>query len=196
MRHPYNPAKWYWNVGNRNAGGAVFSSAAAAYVQPNDAAYVAWAESHMATKIATDGLLAHALWNVGLLTAGIAAGVNSLGPTGAMAADEAVSMLMAFGVKITSTGSPSISGQYAGDPATRNNLQGLLVGYLLRTLFPGGGQTFPYADISGAAYVVTQPQLQAIASAIEDYYAALAVWAPKWATDASVPPPVSSVTIA
>lgn len=78
------------------------------------------------------------------------------------------------GLAIVSTSTPALNATYAIDAQTTANLQGLLVGYMLRGVFPGGGATFPYADIAGAPHVVTQPQLQAIAAAIEDYVAALA----------------------
>lgn len=39
---PYNPANWYWLVGDKSPDTQVYSSAVDAYVPLNDATYVSW----------------------------------------------------------------------------------------------------------------------------------------------------------
>lgn len=185
----------YWVAGNKP--GVVFSAPAAAWVAPTDAGYLAFvAAGKAATKILCDGELAHVFWRAGLNALAAAAGVTSLGGAGGMSSGDAVAMLSALGLQIASTGTPLLDAIYPCDPQSRSNLQGLLVGYMLRGSFPGGSASFAYPDAAGATHAVTQPQLQAIGAAIEDYVAALAAWGPVFAADPSAPPPAAVATIA
>lgn len=53
MSKPYNPTDWYWIVDGDET--VLYSSKAGDYVQPDDAAYVAWAaDGTMPTRIASE----------------------------------------------------------------------------------------------------------------------------------------------
>ncbi len=45
FRFPYDPANWYWKVGDKSPGTQVYSSAVDDYVPLADATYVAWQTS-------------------------------------------------------------------------------------------------------------------------------------------------------
>ena len=110
----------------------------------------------------------------------------------ALAAQANAAAALAAGCAIVSASTPTLNGTYAVDPQSRSNLQALLLGYLLRSAFPGGGSTFAYPDASGAPHVMTQPQMEEIGSALEDYVAALDAWA----TTPGAGAPAQPVTIA
>ena len=191
----YNPANWYWIAGNKP--GVVFASARSAYVPPGDASYAAWlVAGNQPTPILCDGELTHVLWKSGLVAAARAAGVTSLGAAGGMTADDAVAMLCALGIEIASTSTPALDGVYPADPGSRSALQGLLVGYMLRGVFPGGLATVAYLDATGAAHAMTQPQLQAVGAAMEDYVAAVIAWGLEFAANPLLAPPSAAATIA
>jgi hypothetical protein len=160
----------YWLAGNRP--GVVFGSAAGSWVAPTDATYQAWlAAGRLPSRVLTDGELADVLFKAGLPVVTVAAvGLTSLGN---VPAEDVLALKLAVGLAVTSAGAPAISGTYAADAQSQSRLQGLLLGFSLRGTFPGGGASFPYPDVAGATHVMTQPQMQAVGAAIEDYVAAL-----------------------
>ena len=60
MSIPFNPQAWYWIVGGDET--RVFSSASGNYVQPSNAAYLAWVESGgIPSRIASEAELGEVL---------------------------------------------------------------------------------------------------------------------------------------
>ncbi len=77
----------------------------------------------------------------------------------------------AAGMQLVSTSTPALNGTYAIDSATLAAGANLMA-YINAGKVPGGGATFHYPDISGAAHGFTGPQfLEAWGAAMEYVYA-------------------------
>jgi hypothetical protein len=185
----YNPAKWYWRVGNR--AGVVFSAPASAYVAEDDAGFLAFlAAGNLATAIASDGDLADVLTKAGLPAAMIAA-VDATDWSGISPAAH-LAAAMAAGVQIASTGTPAIDATYH---ATGERWQIMLnQAQYVATFgaFSGGLDVLPWHAISGLVQFATTAQFLAIARAIGDWLTAWQLYVAGIVEE----PPAGSVTIA
>jgi hypothetical protein len=140
----YNSRNWYWVVAGSTA--QVWSSASLSYASVTDATYEAWlASGNRATNIGSAAELIQVMQQ------------------------QAVPLLQASGVAVTSTSTPSLSGIYAIDPASLANLTALSTGIAAGKPLPGGGTSFNYADITGAQHAFTAASFLNLAAAIETY---------------------------
>lgn len=78
-------------------------------------------------------------------------------------ADQANAMLAA-GIQIVSTGTATLSGTYACDPATLSRVGNLLAAIAAGLSIPGG--VIPWADINGAPHSFTPDQFKNLATAL------------------------------
>lgn len=198
---PFGPVRhditnWYWFVGNKSDT-QVFSSPASGYVSVNDAGYKAWVDAgNLAGTIACDGELAHVFWQNNLMTLCRAAGTTSLGPDGGIPAQDAISMLFAIGVALTSTGESSLNGVYPLDPDSRNNIvaEQLYIG--AAGDFTNGQSTKNWYDVDNVAHLFDTTHFTDFAKAAARYGDALIAWGPQFVQDSSVAPPSNAYTIA
>lgn len=77
--------------------------------------------------------------------------------------------VIATGVLVTSTGTPSLNATYATDEATQNRLSAIVAGIADGQGLPGGGSTFLHPDITGTPHSFDATQITALAKAIRDF---------------------------
>lgn len=134
----YTPMNWYWNVGDSNA--QVFSSNALGFVSLTDATYNNWlALGNVATSIPNGDLYD-------------------------VIAQQVIPGIMANGVQLNSTGTPSLDSVYPLDANSVSNMQGILTQIALGMGLPGGGSTFMFNGVS-----MTSAQFQAVSIALSNY---------------------------
>jgi hypothetical protein len=81
--------------------------------------------------------------------------------------------LLAAGLGIVSTGTPSLNGIYACDPLAQADIVAIETSLNAGKGFPGGGTTMNYPDASGAMHSFTEGNFASFASAVRDYVYAL-----------------------
>ena len=99
--------------------------------------------------------------------------------------------MLAAGIEIVSTSTPSINGTYAWDPAARATIAEVVAGINAGDGFPGGGSSFVYPLPGGATFPSTAV-FMAFAKAMRDFIYAVSTVA---ATNAGTLPTLP-VTIA
>jgi hypothetical protein len=140
----YMPSNWYWIVaGDCNR---VWSSGHLQYILASDATYEAWIEAgNRATRI------------------------DSVSGLSEVMQRQAIPMLQSRGVEVVSNHAPSINGPYAIDSLSQTRITALSAGIATGKPLPGGGDTFNYADFTGANRAFSAADFLDFASAIEDY---------------------------
>lgn len=134
----------YWFVGGDTT--KVWSSARVRYVEPTDAAYLAWmVGGRVASNIATSGELFE------LLIA------------------QWVPLVFSQGVAVTSTGMPSLKGTYALSDRAISQITTIATGIAAGKPLPGGGSTFNYPDISNTMHEFTETNFLNFGISIEGY---------------------------
>jgi hypothetical protein len=138
----FNPADWYWVVAGDAA--HVWSSARVQYVATSDATYQAWlAAGHAPTQIDSAASLVAVLFAQWL------------------------PIVAAQGVAVTSSSHPALTGTYAIDNDSLNNITAIAAGIASGKPLPGGGSSFAYPV--GTAHVFDATTFPDFASAIEQY---------------------------
>jgi hypothetical protein len=171
MLKTYNPAAWFWTVGNKP--GVVFSSAAPGYIQPTDASLVSWlAEGSMPTPILCDGELCDVLIKAEVgASAAIAAGATSFG---GLSASDATAVILAMGCAVVSTATPALNATYAIDTVSQGQITSESL-YIQVTSgqgaakFTNGQITKPWPDVAGAPHTFSTTQFIAFAEAVAQY---------------------------
>lgn len=80
--------------------------------------------------------------------------------------------LIGGGITITSTGTPSLNGVYAANPAAQGNLLAVQTYILTNAKFPGSSGTYPWLDASGAAHIFPSvAEFEAFATAVANFVA-------------------------
>jgi hypothetical protein len=190
----FYPPSWYWIVGNRPD--LVFSAPSAAYVSTSDTGYVAFQEAGgVPTNISDDGILAHVLWQSGLVQLATAAGITSLGPIGAISGADAVGMLSSFGISFSSTAVPSLDGVYPLDSAIQQSITSEVLYIQVAGKFTNGQPTKNWYDLSGAPHTFTTSYFIQFAEGAASYIDALTAWGPEFVSDTTTPPPSNVVTV-
>lgn len=193
MTKRYDPASWYWLVGNKE--NEVFSSAHGAYVALDDADYLAFiADGNVATAIPLDTELAWVMWRADLVPQAIAAGISTF-PEGAIAPADAVAMLCAMGVAITSTGTAALSGRYPVDVTAQAHIQAQQIYILTAQKFTNGQVTRSWPDVTGVPHTFDAAHFTEFAEAAAQYVDAVIAWGAAFAADESTPPPSNAYTI-
>jgi len=86
----------------------------------------------------------------------------------------AVQALIAAGLSLVSTGTPSLNATYSIDTDAKSVIDGIYSGIKNGDGLPGGGATFVYRDILGGAHSFDETTFAAFAKATRDYLYALA----------------------
>ncbi len=135
----------YWIVAASTT--QVWSSASMSYVPVTDSTYQAWLSipAHGPSPIASDAELFQVL-------------MNQCWPA-----------VSAAGVAVTSTGTPALDGTYSILDRDISNITALATGIAAGKPLPGGGSTFNYPDITGAAHAFSAANFLNFGTAIEDY---------------------------
>ena len=140
----YNVANWYWAVAGSTT--QVWSSQRMEYVATTDATYMAWrAQGNAPTAISSAASLAAVL-------------SAQWGPA-----------VLAAGVQVTSTATPSLNGTYALDQVSQNQITAIAAGIAAGKGLPGGGTTFNWPDVTGAQHAFSSTNFTNLASAMESY---------------------------
>ena len=136
----YNPANWYWIVGDNAT--QVWSSARVAYVPATDATYAAW-------------LLAGGLPTRILSEAELQAVLTGQYPPGwpPTLAQKAMALLAA-GLTITSPAIGLTSVAFAADADTQAHVNAEVTSILLNGTFADGTATVMWADMTGTAHAI------------------------------------------
>lgn len=87
--------------------------------------------------------------------------------------EQQIEAVIAAGLQIVSTSTPSLNGTYGIGSAEQQNISGIAAGIASRNRLPGGGATFNYGDASGTLHAFNGPNFLNLASAVEDYLYAL-----------------------
>lgn len=139
-----NPANWYWAVAGSMS--QVWASARVEYVPTTDATYVAWlAEGYKASPI-------------GSITELYGVLVAAWEP-----------LVLAAGVQITSTATPTLNAIYDVDPVSLSQIAAISTGIAAGKGLPGGGSTFNYPDATGTMHSFTSANFLNFAAAIETF---------------------------
>jgi len=109
-------------------------------------------------------------------------------PTNAQAA----AALIAQGVTITSTSTPTLNGVYACDPSAQANIDSTMISILANGVFVNGGTTLAWLDLSGSPHVFPSvTEFKGFATAIGEIVAQV----DEYAGGVLSSPPSMSVTI-
>ena len=100
--------------------------------------------------------------------------------------------LLAAGLTVASTGTPSLDGVYACDMVTQSHVTSEITALLLNSAFADGGATVTWPDTSGALHTFNATQFKSWATAMAAFIAGCA----KCINGASSSLPSASVTIA
>lgn len=177
---PYNVSNWYWIVGD-NASQA-WSSAAAAYISSDDATYKYWLSlGYLPTKIESEASLQQVL--------------AQQYPAGWPGGD--LSGILAAGINIISTATPTLNGTYAIDDISRMDIIAIETSLNAGKGFPPGGlSTLNFPDASGSPHTFSEANFTNFAAAVRDYYYACVMASRMAAATKTLPSyPNSSVTI-
>jgi len=176
----YDPVNWYWKIPGITD--HVFSSAAADMVLSIDSTYVAWlASGNIPSSIGVTAGLSTAeafseLYDVLVAQApGVAAAVGAAWQTaGYLSRSQEFAALVAAGVAITSTGTPTLSGTYAIDAISQGRIQALALYIQVHSAFPNAASTLLYPDITGTPHTFsTTASFLNFATATGDFFTAL-----------------------
>lgn len=171
----YVPALWYWTVANQP--NLVFSAPLSAYVDPaTDQGYLDFINAgNAATSIVSDGELADVLTRAGMSASLIyAAGWADWGGVPPL---DRVTVLMAAGLAIVSTGTPTLNATYAIDETMRVRLNTNVSYIQAYGAFPAGAATKDWPDINGTLHTFTTTQdFLNFARAIADYVSEVSDW--------------------
>lgn len=77
--------------------------------------------------------------------------------------------LIAAGMALVSTGTPSLNGTYAIDKGSTQNITAIYSGIKDGDGLPGGGSTFNYPDLAGTMHSFNTTTFPAFAKAARDY---------------------------
>lgn len=110
--------------------------------------------------------------------------------------DQVLAQHIALGIAITSTGTSSISGTYALDQTTMDQIGSVARDDASGLGLPGGGSTFMYPDLTGSPKSLTGAQVQALYKAQRDMVFALSTQAAVMKMGGSAVWPDQSATIA
>jgi hypothetical protein len=89
-------------------------------------------------------------------------------PTQAMLAGSALQERLAMGLQVTSTGNPAISGTYALDATTLDQIGAVARDFGAGLGLPGGGSVFYYPDRSALLHAFTGPEIVEVYRAMRD----------------------------
>lgn len=177
---PYTPTLWYWKISGITD--QVFSSSSAAMVSNTDATYLAWLAAGNSPSIigANAGLSTAAafaeLYDVlAAQVPSVAAAVATawLG-AGYLIPPQALALVFARGVVITSTGTPAVNGTYGIDPVNQAKIAFVSSYITLHSAFPNSQSTLTHLDLAGAPHVFpTTTLFQAFATAVADFVTAV-----------------------
>lgn len=81
--------------------------------------------------------------------------------------------MMLSGLGIVSTATPSLNGTYAVDQLSQMDIIAIETSLNAGKGFPGGADSFNYADMSGVMHSFTAPNFTDFAAAVRDYVYAL-----------------------
>lgn len=194
LANRYDPRDHYWIVAGDET--HVWSSLRRALVVSSDATYQTWLAdpAHYVTRTTSwSDLYGVLVQQAPEIAAEVAA---SWVGAGHLTQSQELDALEAAGLAITSTGTSSLNGTYSVGPAAQSNLMGLLLGFSLRGVFPGGGSSFAYQDAAGTPHTMTQPEMQAVGAAVEDFVAEIAAARATIAAGGSPTIPPGTATIA
>lgn len=178
----YNPANWYWIVGDTNPSTQVYSSARAAFVANTDATYEAWvAAGNAPTSIDTAANLSQVFAQQ--FPAGWPGG-DSVG-------------ILAAGCQISSPTRSYLNETYALD-LTHVAYNDGLEAYMLKNSgeLPGGGSTVPIATVDGRGVLVQAADVGDVLTAIASYVTEVLTAARLKALGQSATYPAQPTTIA
>lgn len=123
----YNVNDWYWVVAGSTT--QVWASARVQYVAVSDTTYLAW-----------------------LATGKAPTAIDSAASLGAVLNSQWLPSIMGAGVQVHSTGTPALNGTYPLDESTQQKIMGIVSGIAAGRGLPGGGSTFYWQDVTGAAH--------------------------------------------
>jgi hypothetical protein len=190
----YNPLAWYWIVSGKSLPNDIFSSALPGYIASTDAGYTAWlAAGNLPSKIICDGELADVLCNAGVpYTVVAAAGVDTFTECNVgMNLADGTALMTYIGCRISSTGTPALSGTYGIQMSDIDNYNGLQAG------IEAGAPWIGYIrDINGTQHTMTSTQATEVLTGILAYMEALDANLATWAGGGSWVSPTQPTVIA